>query len=173
MLDFWFTLPAEKHFAKDEELDREIATRFGAFVDHLIATDATHCWSDSDVLLGAVIAIDQFSRNINRGTPAAFAGDDLARWLTLHAIGKGWDDDYPPQRRAFIYLPLMHSEDWGLQALSVGKYEQLGIENNLKFAMAHRDVIMEFGRFPGRNAALGRDTSPVEVRWLDENDGGW
>jgi uncharacterized protein (DUF924 family) len=173
VLDFWFALPPDKHFAKDSALDRAIAARFGGFVEHLIASDAAGCWQEPDVLLGAVIAVDQFTRNIGRGTADAFAGDELARSLTLYAIGKGWDEVYPAERRAFLYLPLMHAEDWGLQLLSVGKYEQLGLADNLAFARAHCDAIGQFGRFPGRNAALGRMTTPEEARWLQENDGGW
>lgn len=173
VLDFWFGLDAEKHFAKDAALDRRIEARFGNFVDDLIATDATHCWSDPDTLLGAVIAIDQFSRNIHRGRASAFAGDEVARWLSLHAIGKGWDDQYPPERRAFIYLPLMHAEDRGLQSLSVGKFERLGRENHLKFARDHRDVIMRFGRFPTRNAALQRQSTQEEADYLSQPGVDW
>ena len=173
VLDFWFALSPEKHFAKDDALDREIGARFGRFVDDLVASDATHCWDRPESLLGAVIAIDQFSRNMHRGSAAAFAGDELARWLTLHAIGKAWDDGYPPEHRAFVYLPLMHAEDNGLQALSVGKYEQLGTENNLTFARDHRDVILRFGRFPSRNAALGRVSTREEEAYLSSPDAGW
>jgi len=173
MLAFWFALTKEQQFAKDPDLDRAIADRFGAFVDDLVATDATHCWADPDTLLGAVVAIDQFGRNIHRGSARAFAGDDLAQWLTLHAIGKGWDERYSPERRVFLYLPLMHAEHRGLQALSVGLYERLGRADNLAFAVAHRDAIMAFGRFPGRNAALGRTTTADERAWLEAHGGGW
>lgn len=173
MLDFWFALPPARHFAKDAALDREIATRFAEVVADLIATDAARCWGDPDLLLGAVIATDQFPRNMHRGSASAFAGDELAQWLTLHAIGQGWDEACPPDRRAFLYLPLMHAESRGLQALSVGKYGQLGLAENLEHARAHRDAIMMFGRFPGRNAALGRRSTSAEQRWLRENDGGW
>lgn len=173
VLEFWFGLNAEQHFAKDAALDRDIATRFGDFVDTLIATDAAHCWNQLDTLLGAVVAIDQFSRNIHRGTAAAFAGDDVAQWLALHAIGKGWDDQYPAERRAFIYLPLMHAEDRGLQLLGAGKYERLGIENNIRFAREHFEVIMRFGRFPSRNAALGRSSTPEERDYLSQPGAGW
>ena len=173
VLDFWFGLPPAKHYAKDAALDREIAERFADWVENVAASDATHCWGDPDTLLGALIAVDQFSRNIHRGSAAAFANDDLAQWLSLHAIGQGWDERYPLDRRAFLYLPLMHAENRGLQALGVGKFEQLGNQENLGFALAHRDAIMRFGRFPGRNAALGRSSTPEETQWLKENDGGW
>jgi len=173
VLDFWFALTEEQQFVKNPDLDRTIVDRFGTLVDRLVTTDAAGCWTDPDTLLGAVIAIDQFSRNIHRGSAAAFAGDDLARWLTLHAIGRGWDDRYPAERRVFLYLPLMHAEDRGLQALSVGKYEQLGLAENLAFAIAHRDAILRFGRFPGRNAALERETTADEQAWLEAHGGGW
>lgn len=174
MLRFWFEeIPAEKHFAKDRVLDAEIERRFGGWVGDVAATDATHCWDDPDTLLAAIIATDQFSRNIYRNSAAAYANDYLAWWLGLHAIGKGWDEHYPRERRAFVYMPFMHAEDRGLQALSVGKFELLGIEGNLKFAREHRDVVMRFGRFPSRNAALGRASTPEEAEYLSQPGAGW
>lgn len=174
VLRFWFEeIPAEKHFAKDAALDAEIGRRFGVFLEDLVMSDATHCWNSPETLLAAVIAIDQFSRNIHRNSYKAFANDDLARWLSLYAIGQNWDNHYPPEQRAFLYMPLMHAEDWGLQALSVGKFETLGNEENLKFAIAHRDVIMRFGRFPSRNAALGRVSTAAEAEYLSKPGAGW
>ena len=142
-------------------------------MEDLAATDATHCWEETDTLLGAEIALDQFAGNIHRGSARAFANDELARWLTLHAIGKGWEERLPPERRVFLYMPLMHAEDRGPQLLGVGLFERLGLEENLRFARAHLDAITRFGRFPGRNAALGRRSTEAEERWLEENDGGW
>ena len=174
MLRFWFEeIPAENHFAKDPALDAEISRRFGRWVDDVAATDATHCWDDPNILLAAIIATDQFSRNIYRDTAAAYASDFLASWLSLYAIGKDWDDHYPPERRAFLYMPLMHSEDWRLQSLSVGKFEALGIEDNLRLAREHRDVVMRFGRFPSRNAALARTSTPEEEEYLSQPGAGW
>ena len=173
VLDFWFALSSQQQFAKDEALDRQVAARFGDWSELLIATDAAGHWDDSETLLAAIIGVDQFPRNLHRGSAAAFAGDELARRLTLHAIGQGWDESLPAERRVFLYMPLMHAEDSGMQALSVEKYEQLGVEENLRFAIAHRDAIERFGRFPGRNKALGRETTAVEAEWLQENDGGW
>ena len=172
VLDFWFGLPPEKRFAKDEMLNREIADRFGPLRDRVLATEAAGWRDDPDALLAAITLLDQFSRNLHRGGPQAFAADPLARALLDEALGRGWEERYPPDRRVFLYLPLMHAEDPALQALSVEVYEALGIEENARFARDHRDVIARFGRFPGRNAALGRESTAEERAWLDEG-GGW
>ena len=172
VLDFWFGLPPEKRFAKDDALDRDIAERFGPLRDRLLATEAAGWRDDPEALLAAIILLDQFSRNLHRGSAQAFDADPLARSLTMDAIARGWEDLYPPERRVFLYLPLMHAEDGEGQALSVAKYEALGLEENVRFAREHRDVLIRFGRFPGRNAALGRESTVEERAWLDEG-GGW
>lgn len=172
ILDFWFGLPPEKHFAKDEALDREIAARFGPLRERVLATEAAGWRDDPDALLAAIILLDQFSRNLHRGEAQAFAADPLARALVDEAIGRGWEGRYPPDRRVFLYLPLMHAEDQALQALSVKAYEALGLEENTQFAREHCDVLARFGRFPGRNAALGRESTAEELAWLEQG-GGW
>ncbi|UVO52235.1 DUF924 domain-containing protein [Sphingomonas sp. SUN019] len=173
VLDFWFGLTEEQHFAKDAALDREITTRFGKLRDEVFENDAKDWSDDPDTLLAAIILLDQFSRNIHRDTLRAFEADDLAVSLTLLAIDRGWDVRLPPDRRAFVYMPLMHAEDAPLQALSVTKLEQLGIANNLKFARDHAAVIERFGRYPSRNAALGRISTPDELDYLSQPDAGW
>ena len=172
MLDFWFGLPPETRFAKDDALDRTIEERFGALRDHVLATEAAGWRDDPDALLAAIILLDQFSRNLHRGSAEAFAADPLARALTMEAIAEGWEEHYPPDRRVFLYLPLMHAENAEGQALSVARYEALGLEENARFARDHRDVLARFGRFPGRNAALSRENTAEEEAWLD-GGGGW
>lgn len=172
VLDFWFGQPEERWWSKDDEFDAAIARRFGALRERVVASAADGWRDDPDTLLAAIILIDQFSRNIYRDEAAAFAADDLAARLTLEGIDRGWEAHYPPTRRVFFYMPLMHAEDAPLQALSVAKFEALGIAENLDFARAHRDVIERFGRFPGRNVALGRESSAAEQAYLDEG-GGW
>lgn len=173
VLDFWFDLPKESHFAKDAALDRAIGERFGGLRDDLLASGAAGWRDEPEALLAAIIVLDQFSRNIHRGTAAAFAADDLAAGLTLHAIEMGWEHRYPPERRAFLYMPLMHAEDAPLQALSVDRFADLGQEENLRFARDHAEVFRRFGRFPSRNAALGRDTTPAEAEYLSQPGAGW
>lgn len=173
MLDFWFGLDAKQHFEKDAALDAEIGERFGALRDRVLATAAAGWRDHPDTMLAAIILLDQFSRNIHRGSAAAFAADDLAAALTLEALTHGYDQHLARERRVFLLMPLMHAEDGPLQAMSVEEFEKLGIEENAAFARSHRDVFERFGRFPGRNAALGRRTTSEEQVWLDDNDGGW
>ena len=173
VLDFWFGLPAEKRWEADPALDREIATRFAALRDRVLENEAENWKLHPDLLLAAIILLDQFSRNIHRGQAEAFAGDASAGKLALLAIDRDWDARYLPERRIFLYIPLMHAEDEPIQDLSVRKYEALGIERQIDYARAHRDVILRFGRFPRRNAALGRETTPMEKEYLETTADDW
>jgi uncharacterized protein (DUF924 family) len=173
VLNFWFALPAQKHFAKDAVLDREITARFGPLRNRVYASDARGWGDDADSLLAAIIVLDQFSRNIHRGTARAFEADDLATMLTLRAIEKGWDAGMSVRRLQFLYMPLMHAEDVPLQRLSLEKYGALGDDDILKFARDHAAVVEQFGRFPSRNAALGRRSTALETEYLARPDAGW
>jgi len=174
VLAFWFdeTSPG-KWFAKDEVLDRAIAERFGALRDDLLSSQAAGWTGDPDTLLAAVILLDQFSRNIYRGTGEAFAADSLALGLTHRALARGWDEAIPETRRAFLYMPLMHAEDREEQRLSVQCFTRLGHAENLDFARAHRRVIDRFGRFPSRNAAFGRASTEAEEAYLSQPGAGF
>ena len=173
VLDFWFALPAETHFAKDAALDREITARFGPLRDRVYASDAKGWTDDAETLLAAIIVLDQFSRNIHRDTARAFEADDLATMLTLRAIEKGWDGGMPVPRLQFLYMPLMHAEDMPLQRLSLEKFGALADDDILGFARDHAAVIEKFGRFPSRNAALDRRSTPAETAYLARPDAGW
>ena len=172
VLDFWFAIPADKRFAKDEALDREIAARFGALRQRVHDTAAAEWRDDPRHLLAAVILLDQFSRNLFRGKAEAFASDPIAHRLTAEALAKGWDAEMTHEERVFLYLPMMHGEDAESQRRSVALYRALGEEENLRFAIDHAAVFARFGRFPSRNAALGRETTVEEQAYLDAG-GGW
>lgn len=174
VLAFWFDeLTPEQHFAKDDALDAAIRDRFGAMRDLVLASGAAG-WRDTpDNLLAAIILLDQFSRNIHRGTAEAFAADPLALSLAMEAIGKGWDRDMPPERATFVYMPLMHAENAEAQRLCIEKFAALDLPLNLRFAMDHAVVIEQFGRFPSRNAALGRESTDAELEYLKRPDAGW
>lgn len=169
ILDYWLReVPPEKRFAKDEAIDRAIAERFGAAHDAIVASGAAEWRDDPAQLLAAVIAVDQFSRNLFRDDARAFAGDPLARELTGEALDKGWDAGMSAEERQFLYMPLMHSEDIADQDRSVALYATLGLPEAFDFAKRHRDQIAQFGRFPGRNAALGRESTPQEIELLKQ-----
>ena len=165
VLDFWFgELGPRQWFAKDAALDAEIRSRFGALHAHLLATQAR----DVEFLGGraaraAVLVLDQFSRNLYRNSAQAFAGDALARQLAREAIACGEDAHLADSERLFLYLPFEHSEELADQELSVRLNEQLGNADWTRYALAHRELIARFGRFPHRNAALGRASTPEEL----------
>jgi uncharacterized protein (DUF924 family) len=169
VLDFWFDNVGEAGwFAKDPALDSAITQRFGALREAVAASKAI-AWRDTpEHLLAAILLIDQFGRNIHRGSAKAFADDALARDLALAALERGWVERAPLPRRAFFLMPLMHSESLADQDRSVAEFERLGDPNSLAFAHSHRDQIARFGRFPGRNAALGRRTTRAEQAALDD-----
>ena len=174
VLAFWFEeVPSEKWFVRDHALDAAIADRFARIRDDVVASGARGWRGDAETLLAAVIAADQFSRNLFRGSAEAFAGDPLALELVREAMSKGWDLELPVEQRAFLYMPLMHAEDRAAQAESVAAFEALGAADNLTFARDHAEVIGRFGRYPGRNAALGRSSTAEELAFLAEGGGDW
>ncbi|RYD52531.1 MAG: DUF924 domain-containing protein [Sphingomonadales bacterium] len=173
VLGFWFAMTPEQHFAKSEWLDAEIAERFGVLRNTVLASEAKGWRDDPETLLAAIILLDQFSRNVHRGTAGAFAADALALELTLEAIGKGWDGGMTGDWLQFLYMPLMHAEDREMQRMSVEKFGALGDAYILGFARSHAEVIEKFGRFPSRNAALGRDSTPEEREYLSQPGAGW
>ncbi|MFC3580604.1 DUF924 family protein [Sphingomonas hylomeconis] len=174
VLSFWFEeVPPERCFARDAALDAAIADRFARIRDEVVAGEA-HGWrGDAETLVAAVIAADQFSRHLFRGSAEAFAGDALALNLAREAMRQGWDRELTVEQRTFLYMPLMHAEDRAAQAESIAAFEALGDADNLKFARDHEAVIARFGRYPGRNAALGRVSTAEEVAFLAGGGADW
>ncbi|GAA0729162.1 DUF924 family protein [Sphingomonas japonica] len=174
VLAFWFDeIDKEQRFAKDDAVDTVIAQRFGGLRDRVLATRAEGWRDDPETLMAAIVLLDQFSRNLCRGKAAAFDADPLARELTRIALDRGWHAAMPALWRQFAYMPLMHAEDPGLQAESVALFEALGDAEALTFARDHAAVIARFGRFPSRNAALGRISTPAEREYLSRPGAGW
>lgn len=167
VLRFWFEeTPPAKHFARDAALDAEIAARFGALNADLARRVPPDWRATPQTRLAAVIVLDQFSRNLHRGAAAAFAQDATARELADIAIARGDEAALTAKQRQFLYLPFMHGESAADQARSVALCATLDDADVLDFAQRHRDVIARFKRFPSRNAALGRTTTPAEAAWL-------
>lgn len=169
ILDFWFAhLSPADWWRKDAAVDRLIAQRFAQWHRAARAGEC-YCWRHSPRgRLAEILVLDQFSRNLFRGRPEAFAADGQALVLAQEAIRLGADQQLEIQARAFLYMPYMHSESLAIQRASVALFEGLGQENNLAFARAHFAVIERFGRYPHRNAVLGRDSTAEELEFLQQ-----
>lgn len=174
VLSFWFDeLPPEKQFVRDDAVDAEIGARFGELHAQLSSACPQAWQADPQSLLAAIFVLDQFSRNLFRDDPRAFANDAAALALTKMAVDLRWDADLSPERRAFLYMPLMHSE----HLPDVERCEDLmaasGLTDNAAFAARHADTIRRYGRYPARNEALGRETTEAEAALLRENPAGF
>lgn len=174
MLRFWLEeTPAEQRFAKDDALDAEIERRFGEWRNDVLAGGAEG-WTDDPVdLLGAIVLLDQFSRNIHRDKARAFEADALALQLAKLAVAKGCDAGMSGVERQFAYLPFEHSESLEDQRESVRLFTAMGDAEALRYALDHAAVIERFGRFPSRNAALGRVSTAEEQAYLSQPGAGW
>jgi uncharacterized protein (DUF924 family) len=176
VIDFWFRdTPRERWFRVDPEFDKQIRDRF-AEVWKRGREGLLKAWEDTpEDTLALVVLLDQFPRNMFRGTADAFASDGMARDVAKRAIAKNFDFAIPPEGRSFLYLPLMHSEVPADQDESVRLTEErLGKTHySMPYALNHRDVIRRFGRFPARNKALGRETTPEEAEFLRANPSGY
>jgi len=168
VLHFWFEeLGQADWFAKSERIDARISERFLLLHERL----AVHDGIDGTMprqLLAAVIVLDQFSRNLFRDTPRAYAADPIARRLARSAIAQGFDEAMTAQERLFLYLPFQHSEDRADQARAVELFAQLGNAEWTRYALAHQAIIDRFGRFPHRNAILNRHSSTDELETLQQ-----
>jgi uncharacterized protein (DUF924 family) len=169
VLKFWFeeTKP-DQWFKKDPEFDASIRRRFLALHDVLADDVSETLFGDARTALAAVIVLDQMSRNMFRDTALAFATDEQARWVAQGAIAQGFDVGLTKDERVFLYLPFEHAEDRKAQEHCVALMATLGDPELTKWAEAHKAVIDRFGRFPHRNAALGRTSTPEEIAFLKE-----
>lgn len=176
ILDFWFgEIPAARWFSADPAFDDELRRRFQDLWQEARAGRLDDWKEEAEGALALVLLLDQFPRNMFRGRPEAYATDERARRVVEHAVGNGFDLALLPERRQFLYMPLMHSERLADQERCVAFIgERLGKEHfSYPFAVRHRDVIARFGRFPARNKALSRETTPEEAEFLAQNPAGF
>lgn len=168
VLQFWFEeLSATDWFAKSDDIDVQIRERFLGLHKQISGNDAAGIFSPREIL-AAIVVLDQFSRNLFRGSPQAFAADPAARRLARLAIEQGFDKTMTNEERVFLYLPFEHSEDIEDQKKSVALITLLGNEYWTRYAIAHLEIIERFGRFPHRNAVLGRVSTPDEIEMLKD-----
>ena len=176
VLEFWFGAGGDygkrdnRWFAKDEAFDDEIRRRFSPLVEALSAGGHRGWLDDARACLARIVALDQFPRQIHRGSPRAFAADPLALEAARLAVASGYDTAMLPVERLFAYLPFEHSESLADQERAcelmrpLAQYPETG--DALRYAEAHRAIIARFGRFPHRNAALGRSSTAEEIDFL-------
>ncbi len=166
---FWVEAGYEKWFAKDEAFDAEFRRRFEEAHFAAARRELDH-WAESPFgSLALLILLDQFPRNVFRGTAHAFATDPLARHFSRLALDDGHDHLVKNDLRRFFYLPLQHSEDMGDQERQLVLFQAMERPDDDRWAEHHHGVIARFGRFPHRNRALGRETTPEEQTFLDED----
>lgn len=171
LLAFWRDAGASKWFNGGADFDGECRARF--LDAHFAAArrEFAHWLDDADGALALVLLLDQIPRNVFRGSAHAFATDGLAREIARKAIGAGFDQRIDVPMRLFFYMPFEHSEDLVDQDRSLQLITAMGDAGYADYARRHRDVIARFGRFPHRNAVLGRITTPEEQAWLDAGGG--
>ena len=172
VLNFWFKeMTPEQWFGGGEGLDDRIRSRFIDLYQELKSTISVGEVDDARTALAAIILFDQFPRNMFRGTGAAFGTDDLALGIARRAIDRQFDDEVAPEAKSFVYMPFMHSEVLADQERCVDLFKTLDAEEGLKYAIEHRDIVAQFGRFPHRNKPLGRESTDAEQAFLQSHAG--
>ena len=180
ILDFWFGREGETGygefrdawFHKNEDFDREVTSRFGDDYEKAAAGDLDGWREEARGTLALVIVLDQFPRNMFRGDGKTHASDAKALETAEYAVERALDRELPALQRMFLYMPFMHSEDIETQRRSVELFRRLKEEGGpdvTEYALGHRDIVERFGRFPHRNAILGRETSPEESEFLTQS----
>lgn len=169
ILHFWFyELTPKQHFVKDAALDDAIRTRFGATLEAASRCELFGWRAAPEGRLAEILVLDQFSRNVYRDTPRAFAQDSLALVLAQELVAGGQDLALPLAQREFAYMPYMHSESATVHTQAVALFSQPGMEDTLRFELRHKAIIDRFGRYPHRNAILGRASSAQEIAFLKQ-----
>jgi uncharacterized protein (DUF924 family) len=174
VLEFWFekTEPSQ-WWKKDDGFDRVIVERYSDLHRAAARCELFEWRRDAGGRLAEVIVLDQFSRNMFRGSPLCFAQDALALALAQEAIAAGAEEALTPVERSFLYMPFMHSESLKIHEVAVELFRNNGIQNNLDYELKHREIIERFGRYPHRNGILGRESTAEEIEFLQQPGSGF
>ncbi|MBX3705962.1 MAG: DUF924 domain-containing protein [Pseudomonadales bacterium] len=169
VLHFWFEeIEPRQWWAVDPTFDRMLAERFGSLLEQAARCELFAWRASAAGRLAEIIVLDQFSRNVHRGTPRAFAQDSLALGLAQEAVAGGFDRALEPERRSFLYMPYMHSESRRVHVEAERLFRANGVADNLDAELRHKAIIDRFGRYPHRNAILGRVSSAEELAFLEQ-----
>ena len=170
VIKFWFEeIDPKQRFMKDPKFDALIAQRFGNLYEKAARGELASWRKNAKGALAEVIILDQFSRNIFRDTPNAFATDELALEATKQAIANGFDKEINESYLSFLYMPFMHSESKEVHEIAVELFNKPGMEDTYGFELKHKVIIERFGRYPHRNEILGRESTPEEIEFLKED----
>jgi uncharacterized protein (DUF924 family) len=174
ILKFWFEeIRPAQWWAKDDAFDQSVRARFAGVHERAARCELFGWRTQPRGRLAEVIVLDQFSRNMFRGSPLAFASDPLALALAQEAVAAKADETMSPVERSFLYLPFMHSESLAIHAVAIELYRVNGIQSNLDFEIRHQQIIERFGRYPHRNAILGRTSTQEEIEFLQQPGSGF
>jgi uncharacterized protein (DUF924 family) len=167
LLDLWFSERVRPlWFKSTPEFDEELRVGFQTTVEAALRGELAHWAETPHSALALVICLDQLPLNMFRGQLQSFAGEALAREVAADAIARGFDQELDDAQKAFLYMPYMHSESLADQDRAITLFAEAGLADNLRWAGHHRDIVRRFGRFPHRNAILGRDSTPEEQDYL-------
>jgi uncharacterized protein (DUF924 family) len=167
IIDFWFNeLESQAWFAKDDDLDNNIKERFSEIHKKASCGELIEWRQTPEGRLAEIIILDQFSRNMFRGTAETFAYDTLALVLAEEAVSLQADKQLTTQQKIFLYMPYMHSESKKVHEVAMTLYSQSGLEQNFEYEKMHKDIIDRFGRYPHRNDLLKRNSTPEELEFL-------
>ncbi|WP_180011114.1 MULTISPECIES: DUF924 family protein [Acinetobacter] len=171
ILDSWFSPETQPNwFAKSDQFDQSLKEKFGDILEQASRAELWSWRKNADGRLAEIIVLDQFSRNIFRDTPRAFAQDSLALALAQEAISQDLDKQLSPEQRSFLYMPFMHSESKLIHEFALKLFQRLGNPENLEYEIKHKIIIDRFGRYPHRNQILGRESTEEELSFLTQPD---
>lgn len=174
ILRFWFEeIEPSKWWVKDEDFDRSLIARFSDIYAKAARCELFDWRVTPQGRLAEIIVLDQFSRNMFRGSPLAFANDALALALAQEAVSAKADEALSPVQRSFLYMPYMHSESLKIHEIAVDLFQRNGIKGNLDFEIKHKSIIERFGRYPHRNSILGRASTEDEIEFLKQPGSGF
>lgn len=169
ILDFWFNPEHQSlWFSKSDTFDQKIRQNFSKVHAQAVQAELWSWRKTADGRLAEIIVLDQFSRNLYRDQPLAFAQDGLALALAQEAISLNLDAQLNPEQRSFLYMPFMHSESKIMHEFALKLFQRLGNPVNLDYEKRHKKIIERFGRYPHRNKILGRESTPEELEFLDQ-----
>ncbi len=172
VIHFWFTeSSSEDWFGAKPEFDRKLRDRFFDLHGMVAAGEAFHWRTSAHGRLAEILVLDQFSRQFYRGDARSFASDDMALALAQELVAQGLDAELDESKKMFAYMPYMHSESLVIHEEAVRLFTALGNEDTLKFEMMHKELLERFGRYPKRNEALGRESTPEELDYIAGRDG--